>query len=1424
MNLRMRRTLGVVLAVMMVFTGMPTFYNPTSASAEGPTPTDASYFKFDASSGTINGFAYGKSTVDLVIPSEIDGVTVKRIAYWAFCSSQIPAKLESLVLPETLEEIGPYAFQGNNLKELTIPEGITHIQYKAFADNRITGVVLPDTLKKIDDDIFENNAIPQILLPMGMTKIARIGKNLKDFESGDLIFTKVHDYSGNATNLNTKAIVNPVEVTIKFIDAANDQEIKPAVKVVGKREKDLGKKEGDNVAVFGDGEYLYNYDNPYKDIDELYKNNDLFKAVSDNYYVRDKETSFAATGIPGYIPVENSVTKTFTQNEGEVVLKYNKAEGKFKLTSENENIVTSPAPGELEAGTEVVARINMPEGKSLKELKINGNNVLDVDEQEESFTYRFIIKEDTTIEPVFVDRVPFIFNDATKTIERYKDKTVPNDLVIPEEIRGVPVEHIGDNAFSNKNIKTLSLPKSLKTIGQKAFYKNQKLKQVTIAEGSLLETLENQCFCNTALKEVQLPEGLKLIGEQAFCKTDLKTVDIPASVTEIRERAFAETLIAKMVIPEGVEKIGLKKDGRQGPGILSQNFTDSSRADNIIPIVVDKSGKANRDNTRALLEPAFVRIKYIDNASGQAIKEDTLAVGTEKKKLGGSSWNPSLADGDNHLLNDYAIRPANNRIYENKSLLYGLMDNYFKAGESTQFTTEDLFGYAKTTGDIDITLEKGENVIEYKYDKLPDPTLTVEGDGITTEPGAGVLDYGQKVKVKIIPPSGHKLIAFMVNDQDKLSEMTSNGVSYTIELQITEDTKLLPKYENYANDFEVTWDKEDLKLGDQAKPTVKYRGKEITSQAYDIEFDPDKGWLVDGEFKPVVAGDIPVTIKLKDIPEKSITTNFKVPSIKVTVSMEDEKATVLEPTEVVIDKLVIKKGQDYWNPYAMWKPTPTLAIIEATKKAKIADVTDRHDFNLDYELDRILKIGKDKFSYTAGTGQFYYDVNNGFTQTGIDRLPLKDGDKIRVYYVTDKNKETIPLYFTEDSYEIDQDGSVEFTIMTYKKNGQDPSQLDRTAYEGAKLEIKSEDGNKTISEASSNAEGKISYKFQNPGTYEISAIVEGKQIVRPYAKVTVKEKPMPPVVKDYQRYSYVGEKQKVNPNAELAGEIVWTSQDANIAEVKDGKIIAKSVGQTTVTGKIKHYTYNYKVNVGPGRVGNFSGYQSGRYANMKYNPAQGQDGIIVYRAIKKDGDFDYKYWTEEETKDTDLKTIRCSVGKRGQVTAFIIKPYKILDGKKVIGPSSDKLYFADKIMLDGAKYANLNPFGKTAKMRSYSQSIASIDDSGMVYANGPGKTTLTITKANEVMNYRILVRPKAPNDFAGEKNGKAVCLTFKPAKGQDGVLVYRNGSALVYARGENANTAYPSLQTGNEYSFSVKAYKIIDGELFLSPASQSLYF
>ena len=112
-------------------------------------------------------------------------------------------------------------------------------------------------------------------------------------------------------------------------------------------------------------------------------------------------------------------------------------------------------------------------------------------------------------------------SDGTLKINKYLGKDT--NVTIPSEYKGKKVTTIGEYAFCysfydelyGKNIETINLPNSIKTIEKYAFWANH------------------------SIKKINLNEGLEKIGDSAFEKTKITSITIPSSVKEIGNNAFA---------------------------------------------------------------------------------------------------------------------------------------------------------------------------------------------------------------------------------------------------------------------------------------------------------------------------------------------------------------------------------------------------------------------------------------------------------------------------------------------------------------------------------------------------------------------------------------------------------------------------------------------------------------------------------------------------------------------------------------------------------------------------------------------------------------------------------------------------------------------------------------------------------------------
>ena len=141
------------------------------------------------------------------------------------------------------------------------------------------------------------------------------------------------------------------------------------------------------------------------------------------------------------------------------------------------------------------------------------------------------------------------FDSETQTVVGGK---VSGDLVIPAQIRGVPVRSIGDCAFQNEGLLTsVSLPEGLVELKGGAFNYCKKLSSVNLP--STLERIEDHVFHRTILGQIELPRSLRYIGESAFAYTRIDALVFPDTPLFLGAYAFSECrYFSEVTIPETV--------------------------------------------------------------------------------------------------------------------------------------------------------------------------------------------------------------------------------------------------------------------------------------------------------------------------------------------------------------------------------------------------------------------------------------------------------------------------------------------------------------------------------------------------------------------------------------------------------------------------------------------------------------------------------------------------------------------------------------------------------------------------------------------------------------------------------------------------------------------------------------------------------
>lgn len=158
-------------------------------------------------------------------------------------------------------------------------------------------------------------------------------------------------------------------------------------------------------------------------------------------------------------------------------------------------------------------------------------------------------------------------------------------IVIPEFIEGLPVVKIAERAFyKRKDITSVILPRYLNEIGDEAFSESG---IVSISIPNSVEKIGDRAFYNCRqVENIILPEGLKSIKYKTFggCSA-LTSIRIPINVVALGDSAFERCRKLKRIqIPDSVARFGYWVFDSK-PTIYCNENTRASRyvAENYLP-------------------------------------------------------------------------------------------------------------------------------------------------------------------------------------------------------------------------------------------------------------------------------------------------------------------------------------------------------------------------------------------------------------------------------------------------------------------------------------------------------------------------------------------------------------------------------------------------------------------------------------------------------------------------------------------------------------------------------------------------------------------------------------------------------------------------------------------------------------------------
>lgn len=526
---------------------------------------EARWFVFDQDTNTITGYSQDPSApTDIVIPTQINGVDVLKIADFAFLSTQITSvnfeedsklteigidafkrcsKLSTVNLPNSLEKLNRGVFyECKALTEITIPNNVTDMGSYTFGEctalekiaisesvetlgsymfngcTALTEITIPDNVFVMKDCLFKDcTSLTSIVLSNNLTQI------------GGYAFEKC---------INLKAVEFPNTLTdigegsFTYCSSLKEIDLPEGIKVLRPK-------------VFNECTGLVSVKIP-EGVTKLegfafYNCKSLTSISLPESLIEIGVSAFNRCGRLSEITIPKNVKKI--------------GNSAFYLASALKYIrIPDIKSGEIEGA---------PWGSSSATVLWKNTQIVD-----EKYVYEWFSDKNIGTITKFIGAGNNLVLDIAGDFERagvttpvtnigesaFSSRYSINSVVLPDT-----VTIIEENAFSGcRNLETVKFSDTLKEVKAAAFSGCYKLKSLELSD-CLTVIGENAFSSCGSLETVKLPKNLEKLGERAFDSCgNLTEITIMSKELEVEKQVFWYCDSLKMIkIPE-IEKDGIK--------------------------------------------------------------------------------------------------------------------------------------------------------------------------------------------------------------------------------------------------------------------------------------------------------------------------------------------------------------------------------------------------------------------------------------------------------------------------------------------------------------------------------------------------------------------------------------------------------------------------------------------------------------------------------------------------------------------------------------------------------------------------------------------------------------------------------------------------------------------------------------------------
>jgi hypothetical protein len=652
--------IGSILYLSISFVGM-------AQENSAYTLTDKDVIVFE---GVIENCFYDFKNTDIIIPEWLDKQYVIGIKDMkAFAKKGIT----SVQLPNTLEFIGRAAFGGNKLKKVVIPSKVTRIAKQAFVLNQISSLELPDSLASIGHSAFSGNNLTSIqyskftnvsALAFSYNKIVSIngvatkGLIFKKDSLGNEDKTVLVGYWGASRTIDfLPSTIDTIADEVFFKQNLLSLTLPQGIKHIGALA--FGENLISQLRIPSSVTTIERYAFKDNKISKLELKEGL-KFIGHDAFQRNKITHL---NLPNSLEVIDS--DAFQYNSiSQVVL------------SKNLRKVESDA-----FGYNPIKYLNLPKSSNLNfvEWRNEDDELISkpIEIESDYDCYYAWYKDSLKLEDVEFEEG--VIKKIVNRNNRYRY------LIVPDSLNGQAVTVIGDVAFGNCKLYSVSLPNTLERIEDSAFVGLDSLSEITIPESVVF--IGKNAFYHAGFKTYKLPQSkdpnflgwfyeeensdyrnseTKTIACGKEMATDLWNKPLTAmfkSVVTIDDIKVENGVIIEYTGQEKFVRISAQINGQEITGIGPRVFADKGLCSVFISKnikKIDKEAFANNTLKEVEFEPQSL-LSYIGKgafAGNSDLKQIVLpSSGLSNYKNWKSISNHIFAEGDaiNNLFMRYQV-------------------------------------------------------------------------------------------------------------------------------------------------------------------------------------------------------------------------------------------------------------------------------------------------------------------------------------------------------------------------------------------------------------------------------------------------------------------------------------------------------------------------------------------------------------------------------------------------------------------------------------------------------------------------------------------------------------------------------------------------------------------------------------------------